>query len=465
MDLIRLTSTVKQIKLNSLPGAVDPEKLFLLLRRKKIPCFFLQTSSGIAETLTSAARETILGLGPFAKVDLDSNLIESLQSQVKLLTVPADSHRYSLGGVFGVLDYESAGLIEPCLQGRGHFQSLSKPEIFKAHRLFVFDHDQHELNLIDANNQPDFEILENCVLESLLENLPQEPDSSPQDETSQAPLTERLKASLGSLGFTEAFHRIKNHIRAGDIFQAVLSERFETETQATPEHIFLSLRRLSPAPYSFFFEFGDRIFLGASPESLIQVRDQVISTHPIAGTRPRQNPQSDQRQRKNLLRSRKEASEHLMLVDLARNDLGRSSRPGSVQVTQYRRVKILSHVMHLVSEVRGQLSPEFSAVQALALAFPAGTLSGAPKVRALQILSELEPQPRGLFGGALVAFDGHGGLDSCITIRSLEMKGKKAILRAGAGIVKHSKSNLEYQEIRHKTRLIEQAIAHAERSL
>ncbi|MBK7963701.1 MAG: anthranilate synthase component I family protein [Bdellovibrionales bacterium] len=269
-------------------------------------------------------------------------------------------------------------------------------------------------------------------------------------------------ASLGPLRFFHGMEKIKNHIRNGDVFQAVLAERFESQVRASAINIFASLRRRGQAPYNFFFSKKDHAFFGASPESLVLVKDRRLLSHPIAGTRPRgSSPQLDKIQERSLRRSRKEGAEHLMLVDLARNDLGRVAAPGSVKVNTFRSLKKFSHVMHLVSEVSAYLAEGKTAVDALAACFPAGTLSGAPKVRAMEILADIEPAHRGFYGGAVVAFDGQGGLSSCIAIRAAEMKGQKIVLRAGAGIVADSKPQQEYQEILSKIAGLCQAIDEA----
>lgn len=279
--------------------------------------------------------------------------------------------------------------------------------------------------------------------------------------------SERLTSTWGAKRFSTAVKVLKEHILQGDIFQAVLAERFECVVRNTAAlEIFEALRRISPTPYSYFFTFGDRDFFGASPEALLKVKDGILKTNPIAGTRPRGKTESEDLLReRQLARSPKEAAEHLMLVDLSRNDLGRVAEAGSVSVGMYRSVKRFSNVMHLVSEVTAVLSKTSSPIGALKACFPAGTLSGAPKFRAMEILAELEPVPRGFYGGAVIAYDiGSKSLDTCIAIRSLEMSEGKAILCAGAGIVADSKPQAEYEEIHHKLKALRQAIALAERT-
>jgi anthranilate synthase component 1 len=253
--------------------------------------------------------------------------------------------------------------------------------------------------------------------------------------------------------------QLKENIRAGDIFQAVLSDKLSVPFGGDPLELFEELTRLSPAPYRFYFDSGEGVYLGASPELLLKARAGVLETHPIAGTRPRgRTPAEERRLESQLLRSEKERAEHLMLVDLARNDVGRVSEPGSVRVEEYMQIHKYSGVMHLVSRVTGKLLKGAGSIEALASCFPAGTLSGAPKIRAMQLLSELEPEPRGFYGGAVVAASFTGDLDSCISIRCIEVRGGRAIVQAGAGIVADSQPAREYDEITHKSRIARTAL-------
>jgi anthranilate synthase component 1 len=220
-----------------------------------------------------------------------------------------------------------------------------------------------------------------------------------------------------------------------------------------------------PSDYSFYFDFKESAFFGASPETLVKVKAGILETHPIAGTRPRGcDEKDDLLLERQLKRSTKEGAEHLMLVDLARNDLGRVSKAGTIKVEIFRKILRLSNVMHLVSVVKGEKKSDKTDLEALSACFPAGTLSGAPKVRAMEILSGLESQPRGFYGGAVVAFDHGGGFDSCIAIRAVEIKDQTVILRAGAGIVADSQPEKEYQEIKHKLKALLSAVKAAEES-
>ena len=281
------------------------------------------------------------------------------------------------------------------------------------------------------------------------------------DKTPKQPIE---KISLfGRDKFESAVRKVKDYIKNGDIFQCVISDQFVTPLKSSPLSIYRALRETSPAPYLFFLDMGQETLLGASPEMLTKVSGGVVETCPIAGTRPRgENYKQDQKLEKELLASVKEKAEHLMLVDLGRNDLGRVAKVGSVHVPEYMQVHRFSTVMHLVSLVRANLKKNVSPWQALASCFPAGTLSGAPKIRALEIIYELEPGFRGPYGGSVVYHDFRGHFDSCITIRSLLCRKNKGIFQAGAGIVYDSRPSMEYNEVLHKAASIEKAISLAQ---
>ena len=277
----------------------------------------------------------------------------------------------------------------------------------------------------------------------------------------------RPSAALGSEAFCRGVESLKKHIRAGDIFQAVLSDRFELPLRASPFSIYRALRAINPSPYMFYMDFGSEVALGASPEMLVRVEERTLETRPIAGTRPRgQDDEEDERLKRNLLASVKERAEHLMLVDLGRNDLGRVAAPGSVRVPSFMQVERYSHVMHLVSSVRGKLARHVDPWKAFGSCFPAGTVSGAPKIRAMQLLARIEPRPRGLYAGAAVYCDFGGNLDSAIAIRSLSVRrdGSRAtaVVQAGAGIVADSRPKREYEEVRNKAKAMFEAIRRAE---
>jgi anthranilate synthase component 1 len=291
----------------------------------------------------------------------------------------------------------------------------------------------------------------------------------------------KVKARTSKAKFLESVRRAKEYIAAGDIFQVVLSQRWDFEPEVAPLDLYRALRTVNPSPYMYFLRFGDRMpaaapaprkkregthsdtlhVLGSSPEMLVRAAagTRKLEYRPIAGTHPRGRDEAeDTALEKKMLADEKERAEHVMLVDLGRNDLGRVSEYGSVKVRNLMYVERYSHVMHLVSALEGRLRPELNAMDAFAACFPAGTLSGAPKVRAMQIIEELEPTRRGVYGGSVLYADFAGNLDSCIAIRTLLMQGKKAYLQAGAGIVADSDPVREFEETENKARGVLRAV-------
>jgi anthranilate synthase component 1 len=285
-----------------------------------------------------------------------------------------------------------------------------------------------------------------------------------------------VKARTPKRKFLESVRQAKEYIAAGDIFQVVLSQRWDFEPGVAPLDLYRALRTVNPSPYMYFLRFGGMTssakksvarnsaplhVLGSSPEMLVRASGggRKLDYRPIAGTHPRGRDEAeDAALEKKMLADEKERAEHVMLVDLGRNDLGRVSEYGSVKVRNLMYVERYSHVMHLVSALEGRLRPELNAMDAFAACFPAGTLSGAPKVRAMQIIEELEPTRRGVYGGSVLYADFAGNLDSCIAIRTMVMKGKKAYLQAGAGIVADSDPQREFEETENKARAVLRAV-------
>jgi anthranilate synthase component I len=275
-----------------------------------------------------------------------------------------------------------------------------------------------------------------------------------------------VRARTPKAKFLESVRQAKEYIAAGDIFQVVLSQRWDFEPGVAPFDLYRSLRTVNPSPYMYFLRFGSdgkrsegMHVLGSSPEMLVRVSGRKLEYRPIAGTHPRgRDETADAALEKKMREDEKERAEHVMLVDLGRNDLGRVSEYGSVKVRDLMFVERYSHVMHLVSALEGRLRPELDAMDAFAACFPAGTLSGAPKVRAMQIIEELEPTRRGVYGGAVLYADFAGNLDSCIAIRTLLTKGKKAYLQAGAGIVADSDPQREFEETENKSKAVLRAV-------
>jgi anthranilate synthase component 1 len=264
----------------------------------------------------------------------------------------------------------------------------------------------------------------------------------------------------------ERFHEIvrqaKEYILAGDIFQVVLSQRFSLPFSLPPFALYRALRRLNPSPFLVYMDFGDFAVVASSPEILVRLRDGTVTIRPIAGTRPRgHTPEEDRALAEDLLSDPKELAEHLMLLDLGRNDVGRVAEVGTVKVTEQMTIEHYSHVMHIVSNVEGRLNPKYDAMDALVAGFPAGTVSGAPKVRAMEIIDELEPDRRGIYAGAIGYFGANGSMDTCIALRTAVVKDGVMTVQAGGGIVADSDPEAEYQESRNKARALIRAAEEA----
>jgi anthranilate synthase component 1 len=287
--------------------------------------------------------------------------------------------------------------------------------------------------------------------------------------TANQPAGPALQSNLTRDAYTAGVRALQEHISAGDIFQGVLSQRLSGTTTAEPFEIYRTLRRLNPSPYMFYLDFGEVAtpkpfrLIGSSPEMHVRLENGIASLRPIAGTRPRgSTPAEDQALEEELLADPKERAEHLMLVDLARNDLGRVCEYGTVRVPEQFVVERYSHVMHIVSHTEGRLRPGFDALDLIRATFPAGTVSGAPKIRAMQLIGGLEPEPRGPYAGAVGYFGYGGNADTCIALRTLVMHGNEIFIQAGAGIVADSDPEREYQETLDKARAVAEAIRLAE---
>ena len=260
-----------------------------------------------------------------------------------------------------------------------------------------------------------------------------------------------IKSNMTREYYEQIIERGKDYIVAGDVFQVVLSQALSTRISGDAFSLYRKLRHVNPSPYLFYLETPRRILAGASPEVLVRVTNRVASNRPIAGTRRRgANAAEDEKLWNELILDPKEKAEHVMLVDLARNDLGRVCEYGSIAVSHFMTKEVYSHVMHIVSEVQGHLKPQFDALDALAVSFPAGTLTGAPKIRAMEIIEELEPEARGVYGGIVGYLSHRGDLDACITIRTMDVMGDLVTVQAGGGIVADSLAEFEFQESMNK---------------
>jgi len=376
------------------------------------------------------------------------------------------------GGAVGYAGYDTVRYVERLPHPPPDDRGLPDLSFAFYDRLLIFDHISKTIAVV-AHAHVDPANLRGCydtacarvdrLVERLHHNVAdlQLTDIQPVGEVDR-PCTSNFSREA----YEAAVEKCKEYIRAGDIFQVVLSQRLQTETQARPFDIYRALRVVNPSPFMFFLRSGNVSLVGASPEIMCRVEDGELIIRPLAGTRRRgKNQREDDELARELLADPKERAEHIMLVDLGRNDVGRVARYGSVQLRDVLTVERYSHVMHLCSTVTGQLQPGKTAFDALRSCLPAGTLSGAPKVRAMQIIDELEPHRRGPYGGAVGYVDFCGNMDTCIALRTMVLKGQTAYLQAGAGIVADSVPALEYEETMNKARGLLRALEIAERQL
>ena len=373
------------------------------------------------------------------------------------------------GGAVGYLGYGAASWFEPVLGDLGAGVDGSDQAGFMLFdTVLAFDHVQHRI-LIIANARitadDDLESLYQfaCAKIQFLEReLERNLSKTERDSSNGLEITSNHTREK----FEEQVRTAKEYIAAGDIYQVVLSQRFEADVAADPFTVYRALRHVNPSPYMYFIRMGGVSVVGSSPEMLVRVEGSRVETHPIAGTRPRgRSDEEDMRLAEELKRNEKERAEHVMLVDLGRNDVGRVCEYGSVRVPQFMGLERFSHVMHLTSIVEGKLADDRDRLDALVSCFPAGTVSGAPKVRAMQIIKELEPSGRGLYAGAVGYLDFAGNLDFCIAIRTVIMSRGRAYVQAGAGIVMDSNPAAEYEETRDKARALVRALELAQEGL
>lgn len=371
------------------------------------------------------------------------------------------------GGAVGFIGYDIVRHFER-LPDRSR-DELDFPEyvFFLTGDLFIFDHVAHTVHLVRTVPVPKGVSLDRLYRRTVRELTarvtglrPAAPPLTPIRDVTARPLPVDA-AERGR--YMNAVRRAQRYIAAGDIIQVVPSRRVSVRTAAHPLDLYRALRRINPSPYMYFFRDGDRHIVGTSPEMLVRLEDGRAETRPIAGTRPRgATPMADDRLARELLADPKERAEHVMLVDLARNDLGRVSKPGTVRVDDFMTIERYSHVMHIVSKVTGELSPGQDAFDLFRATFPAGTLSGAPKIRAMEIIEELEPVRRGLYGGAVGYFSYTGNMDVAIAIRTILMQKGMAHLQAGAGIVADSVPAKEFAETQNKMAALVAALRLAE---
>jgi anthranilate synthase component 1 len=373
------------------------------------------------------------------------------------------------GGAVGYFGYETSAWFEPTTRRNGGPPAAGDDAGFMVFdTVLAFDHVQHRILLIaNARISPDEDLKSlyqfACAKIEFLERELERALSLKRPASSEQ-LT--LNANMSQEAYESIVKRAKEYIAAGDIYQVVLSRRFEADVTVDAFTVYRALRHVNPSPYMFFIRMGDRSIVGASPEMLVRVEGRHAVTHPIAGTRRRgQTDEEDMRLAEELKRNEKERAEHVMLVDLGRNDIGRVCDYGTVRVPTFMALERYSHVMHMVSVVEGQLAEGRDRLDALVSCFPAGTVSGAPKVRAMQIINELEPTSRGLYAGAVGYLDFAGNLDFCIAIRSILLERNKAYIQSGGGIVADSNPTAEFEETRDKARAMIRALEIAQAGL
>ena len=391
--------------------------------------------------------------------------VEEELSHVKLAKLP-DLQRFN-GGAVGYLAYEAVRYFERLPSPEADPLGLPESLFMLTSTFLIFDHLRHKIRVVShAHLNGDTERAYNEAIDRIDElidrlrsPLHRQDEGGSSEPKSPSPLSSNMTKSQ----FKEVVERVKKYVYDGDVIQVVPSQRLARETSADPFEIYRALRAINPSPYMYYLYLDDFQIVGASPEMMVQVEDGEVATHPIAGTRPRgSRPEEDRALEEELRTDEKERAEHIMLVDLGRNDIGRVSEPGTVQVTQLMDVERYSHVMHLVSHVTGKLKKGYSSYDALRACFPAGTVSGAPKIRAMEIIAEMEREKRGPYAGAVGYFDFSGNMDTAIAIRTLVVKDGVAYAQAGGGIVFDSVPETEYEETLHKASAALRAIDQAE---
>jgi len=373
------------------------------------------------------------------------------------------------GGAVGYLAYDAVRFFESLPDTNPDDLGLPDCYFMVTDTMLIFDHLNHTIKVVsNAYVEESAEKAYESALkkiDSILEAL-ERPLAAPVREVSggNGASDASLVSNQTEEQFAGAVREAKEYIVAGDIFQVVLSQRFSAEIEAAPLDVYRALRSVNPSPYMFYLELDNLHLVGSSPELMVRVEDGTVEVRPIAGTRPRgADIEEDAALEEDLLSDEKELAEHIMLVDLGRNDVGRVSQAGTVEVTELEVIERYSHVMHIVSNVRGTLRPEEDCYSALRAVFPMGTVSGAPKIRAMEIIEELEPVKRGPYGGGLGYVSFSGNLDSCILIRTIIIVDGTAYVQAGAGIVADSDPHREYEETINKAKALVRAIEIAER--
>lgn len=458
----------------TIDGCRDPAKVYLACRRTAQPSYLLESAEGPGE----AARYSVIGINPILyikikgrehRIDGRQDLVERATNKIrgkkdaldilkdvmmlKDMNVPAVASRYMLG-VVGYIGYDYVRSLVDI--GNHPADDLNQPEIefMLPERTIIFDHVGSKTHYCSL-----MLLLDGCDVEEeyrrAKSNLKELADLRETNQRADGGPKIGTRSNMAKGEFEHHVERVKRYIKNGDVIQTVLSRRIELAPAPPLGRFYLNLRRINPSPYMFFLDFPERSIVGSSPEILVKVEGRRVVTRPIAGTRRLGKDKADEAaMERELLSDEKEKAEHVMLVDLGRNDIGRVSKFGSVEVTDFMKVEKYSHVQHLVTNVVGEMREDKDAFDAFRATFPAGTVTGAPKVRAMEIIDELEPTRRGIYAGAVGSFSYTGDADLAITIRTLVAERGKGYVQVGAGIVADSVPWKEYYETENKARAL-----------
>ncbi|OGC07170.1 anthranilate synthase component I [candidate division WOR-1 bacterium RIFOXYA2_FULL_36_21] len=414
----------------------------------------------------NVARYSFLGTTPQKIFSFDGKKdpfseLEKIITRYKPVVVP-NMPRFH-GGLVGYISYDAVRFVENIPAKNKDDLKLPIAQFMLTDTILAFDHVKHKILIISnafVENNPEKAYRDACEKISALEKKLKKSLKGDDFEIPSMPKKElKIRSNFTQKEYESVVEKAKEYIRSGDIIQVVPSQRFETKFDGDPFNVYRILRTINPSPYMYYLKFKDLKIVGASPEVMVRFENGKATLRPIAGTRPRgKTEKEDKSFEKELLASEKERAEHVMLVDLARNDLGRVCKANTIKIDEIMSVERYSHVMHIVSNVTGALSDDKNAFDLIRASFPAGTVSGAPKVRAMEIIDELENIKRGPYAGAIGYFSFSGEMDTCITIRTLILKNKKAYIQAGAGIVSDSVPSEEYQETCNKASAMLRAV-------
>lgn len=453
-----------------------PLSSYLKLAQGRYSCLFESVQGGEKwgrySIICLPARTVLKAYGSHVVVETDHRIVEEHKCDDALEFVEQFKARYKAaeveglprfnGGLVGYFGYDCVRYVEPRLQYTVPEDAIGNPDILLmvADEVLVFDNLAGRLILVvqaDPADGYDAAIQRLDELESKLHQAT--PDTAPMKLAGESERESDFVSSFGEENFHDAVNKIKEYILAGDTMQVVVSQRLSIPFAAEPLNLYRALRSLNPSPYMFYLDLGDHHVVGSSPEILARLEDDEVTVRPIAGTRRRgHTPEEDLELEQDLVNDPKEIAEHLMLIDLGRNDVGRVSKVGEVKLTDKMVVERYSHVMHITSNVTGQVRDGIKAMDVLRAALPAGTLSGAPKIRAMEIIDELESEKRGVYGGAVGYLSWNGNMDTAIAIRTAVIKDETLYVQAGAGVVADSKPELEWKETMNKARAIFRAV-------